>query len=124
MKESPVVRIIRKTIGRGMTRLFVNFVGSVLSLDGSRRFTAGLIKGSSDLIGWHSIVITPEMVGQKIAVFTAIECKRPKGGRLSPFQANFIAQVKSAGGIAGVARSPDEAAQLFLSFYKLIKGEN
>ena len=34
-----------------------------------------LIK-SHDLIGWTRTVITPDMVGKTVAVFTSIECKR------------------------------------------------
>jgi hypothetical protein len=67
----------------------------------------GLCKGSSDLIGWRSTTITPEMVGQQLAVFTAIEVK--DRGTPTPEQLHFIAQVQAAGGLAGVARSVDEA---------------
>lgn len=31
---------------------------------------------SADLIGWQTITITPDMVGQKIARFLSVECKR------------------------------------------------
>ena len=43
-------------------------------------------------------------------MFTAIEVK--DRGRPTPEQLNFIAQVKAAGGIAGVARSPEEALEI------------
>jgi hypothetical protein len=64
--------------------------------------------GGSDLLGFHSITITPEMVGRKVAVFLAIECKS-KTGKATPEQKNFIEFVKSRGGIAGIARSASEA---------------
>lgn len=67
--------------------------------------------GGSDLIGWRSVEITPEMVGQSIAQFVAIECKAASG-RVSPDQIRFIEAVKKAGGVAGVVRSPDEATRL------------
>ena len=35
--------------------------------------------GASDLIGFTTVEITPEMVGQKAAIFTAIEVKRETG---------------------------------------------
>lgn len=60
----------------------------------------GLSVGSCDVIG-----IAPN------GRFLAVEVKTSTG-RLSKEQANFIAQVNLAGGIAGVARSPAEALQL------------
>ena len=73
----------------------------------ARRFHAGLCKGSSDLIGWKSVTITPNMVGQKIAIFTAFECKT---GRLKTTeeQKRFIDAVNKFGGIAKVVRDERE----------------
>lgn len=68
---------------------------------------------SSDLIGMTPVVITPEMVGRTLAVFTAIECKRP-GWKLTNAdergraQKKFIDLVKDAGGFAGFATSADD----------------
>ena len=57
--------------------LFRNNCGTALAPDGSgRRIKYGVANpGGADLIGWESIEITPEMVGSKVAVFAAIECK-------------------------------------------------
>lgn len=44
--------------------------------------------------------------------FIAIECKRPRGGRLSPAQKERIDDINRKGGIAFVARSGDEALVL------------
>ena len=44
--------------------------------------------------------------------FCAIECKRPDGGRLSPEQAERIADINRAGGVAFVAHSGIEAMEL------------
>lgn len=65
----------------------------------------GLCKGSSDLIGWTPVTITPDMVGKKIAVFTAIEVKLNKNGKYkaTDLQKAFISAVNNAGGFAGVA---------------------
>jgi hypothetical protein len=63
----------------------------------------GLCVGSSDLIGWTTV--------DGRAVFTAIEVKAERG-RVSAEQQNFIDQLRAAGGIAGVARSDDEAASI------------
>jgi hypothetical protein len=57
------------------------------------------------------MVITPEMVGQRIAVFTSVEVKTATG-RLSPAQTHWLHAVRSAGGIAGVARSVADAHHL------------
>lgn len=73
--------------------------------------TFGLAKGSADLIGWTTRTITPEMVGTQVAVFTSIEVKTPTG-RLRPEQKQWLDVVQAAGGIAGVARSVDEALRI------------
>ena len=72
----------------------------------------GLGVGTGDWIGWTSVVVTPDMVGQKLAVFTSVEVKRPIGGRVKPEQENFIKVVLAAGGYAGVARSPEDALMI------------
>ncbi len=64
--------------------------------------------GGSDLIGWTPVKITPDMVGKKIAVFTAIEVKTPTG-RATDDQINFLHRLAQDGGIGGIARSPEEA---------------
>jgi len=72
---------------------------------------AGLCVGSSDLIGWTTIVISEDMVGRPVAVFTAIEGKT---GRLQATeeQVKFIQAVNMAGGYAGVARSSGDAVEI------------
>jgi len=81
--------------------------GDVLVKQG-RIFHAGLVKGSSDIIGIKSVMITPEMVGKCVAVLTAIEGKT-KSGRATPEQVAFINMVNSMGGIAFIARDEEEA---------------
>lgn len=68
--------------------------------------------GGSDLIGFTEVVITPEMVGRRVAVFTAVEVKRPDGGRSSERQKNFIKVIENAGGIAGVCDSVEKFKKL------------
>ena len=65
----------------------------------------GLCTGSSDLIGWTPVTITEDMVGKKIAVFTAIEVKLNNNGKYkaTDLQKAFISAVNNAGGFAGVA---------------------
>lgn len=88
-------------------------------LSGARPIALGLalasgdpVVGQSDLIGWTSITITPAMVGCRMAVFTSIECKRTDGGRTSREQQHWLEMVQKAGGIAGVANSPEAAVQI------------
>ena len=72
---------------------------------------------SSDLIGWTEIVVTPEMVGQRIAIFTAIEVKSEKwkcsNDERERLQNNFIKWVRFRGGIAAMINSVDEFRKLF-----------
>lgn len=76
-----------------------------------RPLHAGLVKGGSDIIGWDSVVITPDMVGKTLAQFLAIECKDGQG-RLTPEQRIFLDNVAKAGGKSGVARTPEDARDI------------
>lgn len=68
---------------------------------------------STDEIGITQVLITPEMVGRVLGVFTAIEVK-PPGWKLLPSdkrgkaQLAFMNRVRACGGIAGFARSVEE----------------
>ena len=70
--------------------------------------------GGSDLIGYRRVTVTPEMVGQDVAVFAAVEVKTPRG-RIKPEQQQFVDHIRGAGGIAGIARSVDEAKNILLT---------
>ena len=70
-----------------------------------RVIRSGLAVGSSDLIGWHRVTITPEMVGRTLAVFTAVEVKS-KRGRPTKDQTRFLQAITDQGGFAGIARAP------------------
>ena len=65
---------------------------------------------SSDLIGFTKVTITPDMVGKVVAVFTAVEVKKP-GWKLlgktpeEKAQLAFIDWVFLQGGLAGIANS-------------------
>lgn len=67
--------------------------------------------GGSDLIGFRVVTVTPEMVGQRVAIFTAIETKSSAGHKDAD-QRTFIDGVRKQGGIAGFARSVEEAIAL------------
>ncbi len=83
----------------------------VLTIYGPRPVKFGLAKDSGDLIGWRSVVVTPEMVGKKIAIFTSGEVKVP-GKKLAPGQENWMRAVRGAGGIADVVYGPDDLIKL------------
>jgi len=107
--ETTLQQQIRLALGtRSDLRLFRNQVGQLPDPRTGRPVQFGLARGSADLIGWRTIVVTPEMVGQRIAVFTSIEVKTSTG-RLAPAQRAWLAAVHGAGGIAGVARSVTDA---------------
>lgn len=109
MRENAVLSMVLR-LGRGATRLFRNGVGQYRTPEG-QVIRYGLCTGSSDIIGWQSVVVTPDMVGRRVAVFVAIECKSDSG-RPTKEQLAFIAAVKAAGGIAGVCRSSEDAEKL------------
>lgn len=75
----------------------------------ARPFHAGF-EGLSDLGGWVSVVITPEMVGSTVAVYTQAEIKA--GTQLTTEQRKWIDAVKKAGGRAGVARNEDDLKKI------------
>lgn len=104
--EARVQNTIRLALGRGPIRLWRNNTGALKDQQG-RLVTFGLCKGSSDLIGWRSVTVTPDMVGSKLAVFVAIEVKDK--GRPTQEQLAFVKTVRDAGGLAGIARGIPEA---------------
>ena len=115
MRESTVQKLVWLRASAAGARLFRNNVGlfvaweavqtalktgSLSALRRLRPIRCGLIKGSSDLIGWTPVTITPEHVGQTLAVFTALEIKRDARQRPTPEQTHFLNAVVQAGGIA------------------------
>jgi hypothetical protein len=110
VNEQQIQQHIRLTCSTGSTRLFRNNTGTLRDANG-RPVQFGLAVGSADLIGWTTRTITPDMVGQQVAVFTSIEVKSGTG-RLRPEQRQWLDAVQAAGGIAGVARSVEDAARL------------
>lgn len=94
--------------------------GSIVLPPGSRPVALGLalpngesLSGAPDLLGFTPVVITPDMVGRTIPVFTGVECKASTGGRKRDAQINFVEQMHRAGGIAGFANSPAQALEIF-----------
>lgn len=67
------------------------------------RIFHGVPKGVSDYIGFTEVEITPEMVGEKMAVFVACETKTGNN-KATKEQRDFLASVAKLGGIAVLAR--------------------
>jgi len=111
-EETVLQQRIRLALGtRSNLRIFRNNTGSLPDPRTGRPIQFGLTRGSADLIGWRTITITPEMVGQQLAVFTSLEVKTTTGP-LTPEQRNWLEAVKRAGGIAAVVRSVEDALHL------------
>ena len=124
-------RIFRDIGSRSDVRLFRNNVGVAwmgkavmiqqprvatlkpgdVVIRGARRVNFGLHKGSGDLIGWRSLLITPRMVGRRIAQFLSMEIKTPAGS-VTEDQEIWAVVVDKSGGCAGVVRSEVDARQL------------
>jgi hypothetical protein len=110
--ETKIQQEIRLALGqRSDLRLFRNETGKLPDPRTGQWVQFGLAKGSSDLIGFKTIKITPEMIGQEIAQFVSLEIKT-ESGKLSTIQQNWLQKVKSSGGIVGVARTVKDALNI------------
>ena len=116
-------RLFRQNVGTGWTGKSTRFSriqrvevrpGDVL-LRNARPLRAGLCTGSSDIIGWTMIKITPDMIDLQIPVFTAIEVKT-RGTVLTKPQRLFIDFIKEKNGIAFVAKTIESYVEELLSW--------
>lgn len=99
MKEADIMRACMLALSEAGCLIWRQNVGTLKNAAGIPiRF--GLCVGSSDLIG-----IAP------CGRFLAVEVKTAKG-KPTPEQERFIAAVRAKGGIAGIARSPEDALDL------------
>lgn len=99
MKEMDILRLIMVALSDAGCVVWRNNVG-VLKNAAGIPIKFGLCVGSSDIIG-----VAP------CGRFLAVEVKTEKG-KPTPDQMRFIEAVKRKGGIAGIARSPDDAVAL------------
>tara|TARA_A100001035_G_C27648377_1_gene438010 strand:- start:314 stop:712 length:399 start_codon:yes stop_codon:yes gene_type:complete len=110
--ETKLQQEIRLALGTiPSLRLFRNQVGQLPDPRTGRYVQFGLAKGSSDLVGFKTIKITPEMIGQEVAQFVSIEIKTERG-KLTEVQQNWLQKVHDSGGIVGVARSIQDALKI------------
>jgi len=91
---------IAEDAGKLNRRLFKNVV-ALAKLGNRKKYPVGLCVGSGDEIGWTTVTITPDMVGNRIAVFTSVE-RKAYGDCMKPLQIKWFNDVKEAGGIAEV----------------------
>jgi hypothetical protein len=103
--------VFRQNVGQAWVGRVIERGPRRITLADPRPFHAGLCKGSSDLIGWRPVIITPDMVGKPAALFVAIETKTARG-RATPEQQHFVDTVKAAGGCAGIARTIEQAVAI------------
>lgn len=117
MKESKIQKDIQIFLNKDQSRVFRNHTGKVQCKRTGQWHVFGIPNsgGGSDLLGFVSKTITPEMVGSKVAVFLAIEVKS-KTGKVKPEQQRFIDFINEKGGIAGVARSQEDAKNLIQNY--------
>lgn len=121
--EVNVQNLIRSECGHGPTRLFRQessffYTGKPGSLrDGTKvllhpRLVRVGFDGQPDLGGWTTVTITPEMVGQTIAIAVQLEVKRPKKNKRSEEQVAFINFCQSVGVRAGFVQSVEQAKKI------------
>lgn len=127
MSEADLMRRLQITASRLGARLFrqnvgVGWIGKIIRKPGTytlgpndvlirnaRPFHAG-VEGMSDLGGWVSVEVTPDMVGSTLAVVAQAEIK--ENARATPAQISWIAAVNKAGGRAGIARNEQDLADI------------
>lgn len=123
MTETDIMRRLMKLATNLGSRMFrVNtgqaWAGTVrknrdgsITLANPRPVHMGLVTGGSDLIGFTPITVTQDMVGNRLAVFTAVEVKTATG-RPTAEQRQFISVVQRAGGFAGIARNDEDLTMI------------
>jgi hypothetical protein len=83
-------RLFRINAGMGWAGTVVKRTPRMIILENPRPFHGAPV-GWPDLTGWTEVIITPDMVGQSVAVFTAEEVKAgtqriKKGSRQDDFR--------------------------------------
>lgn len=135
MKESAVSNHIRLDAAQKGREVWRNNVGACIDDKTGRLIRYGLCNDSkklneeiksSDHIGITPILITPEMVGKYIGVFTAVECKESDwkfyiNDKIAVAQLKFIDIVNKAFAIAGFARNVFEYNKIIDDFITKLK---
>lgn len=124
LSESQLYGEIMRALSRDATRLFrqqsgLLWTGQVIShthdrlvLANPRAVRVGT-PGISDLGGLTSVTVTPDMIGQRVAIDVQIEVKYGRG-RPTTEQAAYITAMQGLGCRAGIARSVDDAERIIV----------
>lgn len=100
-------KIFRNNVGMGWAGKFIRKNGEFTIISNARPLHAGLFEGSHDLIGYTSVIITQEMVGKPVAIFTSIEVKTETGVKRDK-QKRWAENVANAGGVVFFAKSTQD----------------
>jgi len=92
----PDKRLFRINAGMGWTGQIVLHDKQKIILQNHRPFHGAPV-GWPDLVGWETVEITQDMVGERITIFCAEEVKAT--GKLSEDQKNFRVLLENMGGI-------------------------
>lgn len=103
-------RLFRNNVGRAWTGKIHKLPDGSLLIKQPRPIAYGLSVGSGDLVGGTPIVVTSEMVGRTIFVFTNIEVKT-NNTRTTEEQINFNNMVTSAGGLSTIIKYSSDKQQ-------------
>ena len=110
--EKLIEQKIMLSLSKKGCKVFKNSNGMAYTKDGTP-FRHGFGDGSSDIIACVPTIITKDMVGKTIGIFTAIEVKKNRTGyKATDKQKAFINAISSCGGNAGVAYDIDTANEI------------
>jgi hypothetical protein len=96
------MRVFRVNSGMAWTGKITGKSKTEIVLKNPRPFW-GMPEGTPDIIGWMSCTVTPDMVGQKIAVFYAREIKTCRTATTEE-QSNFLKKLNEMGGDGEIIR--------------------
>lgn len=108
-KLTPWQRLWRVNAGQGWVGRILESRSDYIKISYPQPFY-GMPKGTPDMIGFDSIIITPDMVGKRVAVFVGEELKATEKDKLKPKQINFKNLIVEMGGIHRETR-PEETKE-------------
>lgn len=91
-------RLYRANVGIGWAGKVIDARNGILKLARFCKLELFPV-GTSDLVGFDSIIITPDMVGKKVAVFVGSELKATPRDKLNKDQRNFRDLLVKMGGV-------------------------